>query len=98
MRGVWGFLLLWNIGAFRKIGESCGRYIAMDLSMEILIRFHWERILVRTERSGHASSLQVVEDEACYSVHLWREIQPKVDKVKPSLEDEGANRAEVGRG
>ncbi|RVW43419.1 putative mitochondrial protein [Vitis vinifera] len=77
-------LHLWNREVFKKIGDSCGGFIAVDESTGALKELQWARILVKVEGMGGPSSLQVVIGNTCYAIQLWWEMLPRVTDVIPA--------------
>ncbi|RVW97163.1 hypothetical protein CK203_030079 [Vitis vinifera] len=77
-------LHLWNREVFKKIGDSCGGFIAMDESTGALKELQWARILVKVEGMGGPSSLQVVIGTSCYAIQLWWEMLPRMTDVIPA--------------
>ncbi|RVX14549.1 hypothetical protein CK203_017111 [Vitis vinifera] len=77
-------LHLWNREVFKKIGDSCGGFIAVDESTGALKELQWARILVKVEGMGGPSSLQVVIGTSCYAIQLWWEMLPRMTDVIPA--------------
>ena len=72
-------LHLWGRSLFRKFGDSCGRFVAVDENTVERQNLKWARILVETRGWKLPSLLQVVASPFCFVVQLWWE-----DEVAPS--------------
>ena len=69
-------LHLWSRDVFKRIGESCGGFLAVDDETTYFSQLQWARILVRASGKNMPSSLQVVAGNFCWVVNLWWEIPP----------------------
>ena len=69
---------------FKKIGDCCGGFIAVDESTGAMKELQWARILVKLEGIGGPISLQVVIGTTCYAIQLWWEMLPRVTDVIPA--------------
>ena len=69
---------------FKKIGDCCGGFIAVDESTGAMKELQWARILVKLEGIGGPISLQVVIGTTCYAIQLWWEMLPRVTEVIPA--------------
>ena len=74
-------LHLWRREMFKRIGESCGGFIAVDKETTFFSQLQWARILVRASGKNRSSSLQVVARNFCWAVSLWWETPPWVSQV-----------------
>ncbi|RVW64331.1 hypothetical protein CK203_047013 [Vitis vinifera] len=77
-------LHLWSREVFKKIGDCCGGFVAVDESTGALKELQWARILVKLEGIEGPSSLQVVIGTTCYAIQLWWEMLPRVTDVIPA--------------
>ena len=55
----------------------------------------WARILVKTSNEVLLSRLDIVVEEACYSLSLWWEVRPEMRKVSTGSCSNGGSREEV---
>ena len=88
-RHVWVRILglpldLWGRSLFKKFGDSCGRFVAMDENTAKHRNLKWARVLVETRGWQHPSSLQVVAGSSCYALQLWWEEEPYLSTVIPA--------------
>ena len=63
--------------------------------MEKMKDFQWARILIKTKNEDLSSTLDIVVEEACYSLSLWWEIRPEMRKVSTGSRSNGRSRGEV---
>ena len=74
---------------FRKIGECCGRFVAVDEDTTAFKELQWARLLlVKSEGLEWLSSLQVAVGSSYYAIQLWWEVQPGVSEVAPVIRNE----------
>ena len=79
-------LHFWSREVFKRIGESCGGFIAVDEETTLFSLLQWARILVRAIGKDLPRSLRVVADHTCFMVRLWLETPPWVSQVVPQSE------------
>ncbi|KAL6351442.1 hypothetical protein AAG906_040796 [Vitis piasezkii] len=89
VRHVWVRILglplhLWDRSLFKKFGDSCGRFVAVDENTADRRNLKWARVLVETRGWQHPSSLQVVAGPSCFALQLWWEEEPCFSPVIPS--------------
>ncbi|KAL6343049.1 hypothetical protein AAG906_017861 [Vitis piasezkii] len=89
VRHVWVRILglplhLWGRSIFKKFGDSCGRFVAVDENTADRWNLKWARVLVETKGWQHPSSLQVVAGPSCFAMQLWWEEEPCFSPVIPS--------------
>ena len=77
-------LHLWGRSLFRKFGDSCGRFVAVDENTVERRNLKWARILVETRGWKLPSLLQVVAGPFCFVVQLWWEDEACISTVLPS--------------
>ena len=77
-------LHLWESSLFKKFGDSCGRFVAMDQNTVERQNLKWARILVEIKGWEHPSSLQVVASPFCFALQLWWENEVCISTVLPS--------------
>ena len=77
-------LHLWSREVFKKIGDCCGGFVAVDESTGALKELQWAKISVKLEGIEGPSSLQVVIGTTCYAIQLWWEMLPRVTDVIPA--------------
>ncbi|WJZ80732.1 hypothetical protein VitviT2T_000628 [Vitis vinifera] len=85
-------LHLWSPEIFKRIGDGCGGFVAID---DFLVsEMQWARILVKCVGREFPSSVQIVVGSGCYSLQLWWELPPGFSQVVPagSLSGEGGVR------
>ena len=66
-------LHLWSREVFKRIGETCGGFIAIDEKTIFFSQLQWTYILVRAIGNDLLGSLQVVVKHTCWTVRLWWE-------------------------
>ena len=88
-------LHFWSREVFRKIGDCCGGFVAVDEDTAAFKELQWARLLVKSEGLEWPSSLQVVVGSSCYAIQLWWEVQPEVSKVAPMIRNETGKEQEV---
>ena len=81
---------------FKRIGESCGGFIAVDEETTFFSQLQWARILVRASGKNMPGSLHVVGGNFCWVVSLWWETLPWVSQVVPRSAFHKRARCEVG--
>ena len=85
----------WSQEAFRKIGDCCGGFIAVDENTANFKELQWARLLVRSEGLEWPSSLQVAVGSLCYAFQLWWEVKPRLSEVVPVIRNEKGKEQEV---
>ena len=88
-------LHFWSQEAFRKIGDCCGGFIAVDENTANLKELRWARLLVRFEDLEWPSSLHVAVGSLCYAFQLWWEVKPGLLEVVPVIKNEKGKEREV---
>ena len=74
---VVGLLLhLWSREVFKRIGDGCGGFVAVDEDIDSLSELQWARILVKRVERVLPNTAQVVVGSGCYFFHLWWETPP----------------------
>ena len=89
-------LHLWNREVFKKIGNCCGGFAAVDESTVALKELQWARLLVKLEGMEWPSSLQVIIGNTCFALQLWWEVLPRVFEVLPAIKN-GSGKEQVAR-
>ena len=85
-------LHLWSPEIFKRIGDGCGGFVALD---DFLVsEMQWARILVKCVGREFPSSVQIVVGSGCYSLQLWWELPSGFSQVVPagSISGEGGVR------
>ncbi|RVW85175.1 hypothetical protein CK203_032900 [Vitis vinifera] len=77
-------LHLWGRSLFKRFGDSCGRFVAVDENTAERRNLKWAGILIETRDWHHPSSLQVVAGSSCFALQLWWEEEPRISTVLPS--------------
>ena len=76
MRVVGLPLHLWSREVFKRIGDGCRGFVAMDEDTNSLTELQWAQILVKRAVRVLPNTAQVVVGSGCYSCHLWWETPP----------------------
>ena len=76
-------LHLWTGEILKKVGDSCGGFVALDEETALKTDLHWARILVKMNSIGKPSSVNLLARARSYELQIWWEIQPTVAKVFP---------------
>ena len=61
-------LHFWSQEAFRKIGDCCGGFVAVDVNTANFKELRWARISVRYVGVEWSSTMQVVVGSLCYAL------------------------------
>ena len=85
----------WSQEAFRKIGDCCRGFVAVDENTANFKELQWGKLLVRYEGLEWPSSLQVVVGSLCYAFQLWWEVKPGLSEVVPVIKNEKGKEREV---
>ena len=74
---VVGFPLhLWSTEVFKRIGDGCGGFVAVDEDFVSSSELQWARILVKRADGEFPNSAHIVVGSGCYSFQLWWESSP----------------------
>ena len=84
MRVVGLPLHLWSREVFKRIGECCGGFVAVDEETAFFSQLQWARILVKASGKKWPGSLQVEVGNSCWELSLWWEASPRVLQAEPS--------------
>ena len=66
---------------FKKIGDGCGGFIAVDEYIAFFMELQWARILVKLEGKELPSSQEIVVGSGCFAIQLWWETHPSFVRV-----------------
>ncbi|RVW84524.1 hypothetical protein CK203_041270 [Vitis vinifera] len=88
-------LHFWSQEAFRKIGDCCGGFVAVDENTAKSKELRWARISVRYVGVEWSSTMQVVVGPLCYALQLWSEVKPGLSEVVPVKSKEKGKEREV---
>ena len=66
----------------KRIGESCGGFIAVDESTGFMTELSWARMLVKVDGRVLPNSIEVVDGTKSFDIQLWWEIPPRISLVK----------------
>ena len=81
-----------NQRMFKRIGDCCGGFAAVDLDTENFTQLQWARILVEAEREDLPGTLQVVMGSSCFAIKLWWEVPAWLSVVVlASLKNRGSS-------
>ena len=90
-------LHLWTREILKKVGDSCGGFVAMDKGTALRTDLLWARILVKMNIMGKPSSVNLLAEARSYELQLWWEIQLRVAEVYPQRNSAVGVLAEPGR-
>ncbi|RVX19200.1 hypothetical protein CK203_008571 [Vitis vinifera] len=85
----------WSQEAFRKIGDCCGGFVAVDENTAKCKELRWARISVRFVGEEWPSTMQVVVGSLCYALQLWWEVKPGLSEVVPAKSKEKGKERDV---
>lgn len=63
-------LHFWSQEVFKKLGDCCGGFLAVDEDTATLSHLQWARILVKSDDKGLPGSLQVLVGLSSFSIQL----------------------------
>ena len=101
-------LHLWSREVFKRIGDCCGGFVAVDEETALFSQLQWARIMVKDSGMKWSGSMQVEAGNSRWELCLWWEAIPRVMQAGSSsrmqtrsereVRDEGggASRAESG--
>ena len=90
-------LHLWTTEIFRKIGDECGGFVAVDEDTELKTEVKWARLLIKMSGKVRPSAVNILEGPRTYELQIWWEILPWVTGVFPaSSRSVGKNPKEEG--
>lgn len=64
-------LHLWSREVFKKLGNCCGVFVAMDEDTAHFSQLQWAKVLVKADGRVLPNLLQVVDDLTCFAIQLW---------------------------
>ena len=76
-------LHLWTGEIMKKVGDSCGGFVALDEETASKIDLHWARILVKMNSNVKPASVNLLTGARSYELQIWWEIRPTVAEVFP---------------
>ena len=74
-------LHLWAGEILKKVGDSCGGFVAMDEGTTSKTELLWARILVKMNNNAKHDSVNLIAGDRSYEVQIWWETRPTVAKV-----------------
>ena len=74
-------LHLWTGEILKKVGDSCGGFVAMDEGTASKTDILWARILVKMNNNAKHDSVNLIAGDRVYVVQIWWEIRPTVVEV-----------------
>ena len=82
MKEAWirvvGMLLhLWRKEILKKIGDSCGGFVAIDKETDLRVKVAWARILVKVKGKAKPTVVHILEGGRSFELQIWWEITPK---------------------
>ena len=69
---------------FKRIGDGCGGFIAVDEGTKSMSELQWARILVKRAEWEVPNSAHIVLGTGCFSLQLWWESAPWFSQVVPA--------------
>ena len=76
-------LHLWTGEILKKMGDSCGGFVALDEETTLKTDLHWVRILVKTNSNVKPASVNLLAGARSYELQIWWEIRPTMAEVFP---------------
>ena len=73
----------WIEEILKRVGDSCGGFVAMDKGIARRTDLLWSRILVKKNGKGKPSSLNLLVGARSYELQIWWEIEPRAVEVYP---------------
>ena len=89
-------LHLWTREILKKVGDSCGGFIAMDEGTTSKTDLLWARILVKINSKSKLDSINLIAGDRSYVVQIWWEIQPTVAEVNNNSSRNFGDPADTG--
>ena len=89
-------LHLWTGEILKKVGDSCGGFVALDEETAFKMDLHWARIMVKMNSTGKPASVNLLAGARSYELQIWWEIQPTVAEVFPQSSRTYGVPAELG--
>ena len=77
-------LHLWTTEIFRKLGDECGGFVAVDEDTELKKEAKWARLLIKMSGKVRPSAVNILEGPRTYELQIWWEILPWVTGVFPA--------------
>ena len=74
-------LHLWTGEILKKVGDSCGGFVAMDEGTVSKTDLLWARILVKINSNAKHDSVNLIAVDRSYEVQIWWETRPTVEEV-----------------
>ena len=71
-------LHLWTREILKKVGDSCGGFIAIDEGTTLKTDLLWARILVKVNDNAKHDSVNLIAGDRSYEVQIWWETRPTV--------------------
>ena len=76
-------LHLWTREILKKVGDSCGGFVALDKETSLRTDLLWARILVKMNSMRKHSSVNLLTGARSNELQIWCEIQSRVAEVYP---------------
>ena len=90
-------LHLWSRPILKRIGDSCGGFVAEDENTAFMIDPRWARIWVKWDASSNPMSVVVSEGDTSFVIQLWWEFRPQMmGECRPSKQNRGRETREEG--
>ena len=77
-------LHLWTTEIFRKIGDECGGFVAVDEDTESKKEVKGARLLIKMSGEVRPCAVNILEGPRTYEMQIWWEILPWVTGVFPA--------------
>ena len=88
VRGAWikvvGLHLhLWRLEVLKKIGDTCGGFLAIDKETTLRVNVSWARILVKIGGTSRPSVIHILEGKRSFELQIWWELPSKSIELYP---------------
>ena len=74
-------LHLWTGEILKKVGDSCGGFVALDEGTASKTDLLWARILVKMNSNAKPDSVNLLAGARSYEIQIWWEVRPTVAEV-----------------
>ena len=96
-------LHLWTLKILKKIGDACGRFLALDKVTTLRTEVMWAKMLIKLVGKSRPTAANILEGSRSFELQIWWETPPWLPKVYPTSsnaeakipkeEDDGGARA-----
>ena len=74
-------LHLWRKEILKKIGDSCGGFLAIDKETDLRVKVAWARILLKVKGKTRPTFVHILDWGRSFELQIWWEILPKSTEV-----------------